>query len=255
MIYTVKVYCSIPAHVNLTHDLLCHLKRQNLSPEDFTIQTFYSKEALYNYVRKFDYTDFYGVPCNHFLEATMCHINESRRHHQSIDSRHYRRSPINTVQIRNDSYFLGYLTHDSLGRVIDLRNYTKELYTFNNAAYEEQQRLARREYWELRNSERDKRWEKAHKLYEGKVYWAYYRRIRTTQERRYAADTEHKPYLRGSRSFHNLPNAYDDLYFRREKSWKARNKKVRRQWGVNLDSHIDTGVFIRYFGTLNYHGK
>lgn len=74
---------------------------------------------------------------------------------------------------------------------------------------------------------------------ERKDYWGYYRKIRTTQERRYATACEHKPYVRGRRSFRSLPNTYDDLRYTDEKTWKARHK-VRKQWEVNLNNHIDT---------------
>ena len=85
-----------------------------------------------------------------------------------------------------------------------------------------------------------RKFENREKLYEGKSYWSYYRRIQTTQERRYAADHEHRPFVRGRRSYANLPNSWDDYYFRREKNWKARDKKARRQWGVNVSKHADT---------------
>jgi len=56
----------------------------------------------------------------------------------------------------------------------------------------------------------------------------YYRRIKTTQERRWAL--AHKEYVRGKRRFTSLPNSWDDLRNSKEhiKNWK-RTKK-RRQW-------------------------
>ena len=64
-----------------------------------------------------------------------------------------------------------------------------------------------------------------------KGYGCYYRNIKTTQERKYACDPEHKPYIRGKRNFRNLPESWDDIPVSRysiKKSWK-RTKK-RKQW-------------------------
>jgi hypothetical protein len=70
-------------------------------------------------------------------------------------------------------------------------------------------------------------------IHEGKWYWGYFRRMRTVQERRYAADPEHKPYIRGKRSIRNLPDSWqDEVTVTREKSWKARYKK-RKRYMVN----------------------
>lgn len=59
----------------------------------------------------------------------------------------------------------------------------------------------------------------------------FYRNIKTTQERKFCCDPEHKPYIRGKRSMKNLPEAWDDIWNSKElikKSWK-RTKK-RKQW-------------------------
>lgn len=56
-----------------------------------------------------------------------------------------------------------------------------------------------------------------------------YRNIKTTQEKKYACDSEHKPYIRGRRSFSNLPDAWDEIPTSSiKRSWK-RTKK-RKQW-------------------------
>lgn len=63
--------------------------------------------------------------------------------------------------------------------------------------------------------------------YRGRGY--YYRNIKTTQERKYACDPEHKPYIRGKRSLRNLPEAWDDIPANTiKRNWK-RTKK-RKQW-------------------------
>jgi len=240
MTYEVQIHCAIPTHITLTEEMVLHLRWKNLIADGFKTLTFPDQSAFFHYVRSFDYAAYDGRYFNHFLDATMCHINESRRHRQSFDSQHNRRKYVDTVNRGGNIYFIGYLTHDCSGRVIDMRNYTNELYSFDGASYEDQQRLIRHECWEEKEVVRDACWERANKLYEGKDYWRYWRIIRTTQERRYSVSEEHKPYVRGRRNFANLPNSYDDLHFCREKSWKARNKKARSQWAVNLKSHIDT---------------
>jgi hypothetical protein len=58
---------------------------------------------------------------------------------------------------------------------------------------------------------------------------SYYRQMQTTQERRayIGIQTEEfdvKIKLRQSRSFHRLPNAWNDLYFRPMRSWKEHRK-------------------------------
>ena len=56
----------------------------------------------------------------------------------------------------------------------------------------------------------------------------YYRRIRTTQERRWSI--AHRKYIRGRRSFRNLPEAWDDYRIadNYNRGWKRTKKK--RQW-------------------------
>ena len=241
--YTVQIYCSLAPFITITDDVQAYLKRQRLSLNDDIPKTlvFDSREALYSFVRGFDYTGYYEKHGNRFLDATMCSVNESRRHKQSFET-HYRYCwrPFNYVSELEGCYYLGYLTRDSRGRVIDLRNYSNELYEFDKNSYEDIQKLARRQHWETRYAILNDKWEKAKRLYEGKDYWAYYRRIRTTQERRCAANPEHKPFVRGRRSFENLPNSWDDFYFCREKNWKARDKKARWHWEVKLPKHIGT---------------
>jgi hypothetical protein len=60
-------------------------------------------------------------------------------------------------------------------------------------------------------------------------YWRrFYRRFRTTQERRALVDPDHKAYSRAGR--HCLPNAWDEETPREYcKSWKQCTRK-RKQW-------------------------
>ena len=57
----------------------------------------------------------------------------------------------------------------------------------------------------------------------------YYRRIHTTQERRWAY--AYKGYFRAGRNAKNLPNSWDDRLVgaRKDRSWKRCTKK-QRQW-------------------------
>jgi len=71
------------------------------------------------------------------------------------------------------------------------------------------------------------------------LYWRSYnrayrgnRRIRTTQERRWAHawdDVEFAPRVRGRRTAHSLPNSWDDIRGHNDKSWKTQSKR-RHQW-------------------------
>jgi hypothetical protein len=59
-----------------------------------------------------------------------------------------------------------------------------------------------------------------------------WRRIRTTQERRWAHawdDEEFAPTVRCRRNATNLPNTWDDYTAHNEKGWKCQSKR-RRQW-------------------------
>lgn len=57
-----------------------------------------------------------------------------------------------------------------------------------------------------------------------KKHWhkgCYYRSIKTTQERRFSFTAKDDGVRwRGKRNFHNLPNAWDDVYRGNEKNWK-----------------------------------
>lgn len=61
---------------------------------------------------------------------------------------------------------------------------------------------------------------------------SYYRRIRTTQERRIAIDKDVLPYIRGKRTFRNLPNTWDEIPRNVDHSWKS--KKIKKQWMKHL---------------------
>ena len=62
--------------------------------------------------------------------------------------------------------------------------------------------------------------------------WRGYRKIKTTQERRWAHawdDEEFAPKVRGRRSKRMLPDSWDDVRAHNDKSWKTQTKR-RHQW-------------------------
>lgn len=56
-----------------------------------------------------------------------------------------------------------------------------------------------------------------------------YRSPQTLSEMKQNTDVEHKEYVRGKRSKHNLPDAYDDLSFSRRKKETMRQKLQSRR--------------------------
>ena len=218
---------------------------------------FDSETDLYYYVRKADYINHAGEKGNHILEATMTNPNDSLRHKKLYDGsrRRDRRSfevhkCNRKLRDRSDKYHrmlhnrfahmyycLGYLVKDENGRTIDLRNYERELYSFDYVGYDNLRRKKCRieylERWNAIEKENDK--EKT-LLIGDKIL--YFRRMRTTQERRCVCDKENKPFIRGKRR--QLPDSWcAEKPICREKTWKARTK-VKQQWQVNIPLHIDT---------------
>ena len=66
-------------------------------------------------------------------------------------------------------------------------------------------------------------------------YYRYFRRPRTTAERRmaYLTESDTYGYPVKCRLRKDLPTSWDDLYFSRswDRSWKAKKGKKKRQWG------------------------
>ena len=214
------------------------------SEDDVRVFEFETLEELFHYVRAFDYIDKHGRQRNRFLDTTICNASEAQKSWcepvQGNECIFYR--PV--------IYYDGYLTQDINGKIIDLRKYIKELYAFDDRAYKAAMYAERCAEREARYAVRDAKKEKTEKLCEGKSYWRRFRRIRTTQERRYAADSDHKPFVRSRRNFANLPNSWDELYFPREKSWKARDRKARCQWDTKIAKHIGTAYLSRPWDDL-----
>lgn len=74
---------------------------------------------------------------------------------------------------------------------------------------------------------------KLNKRVERNDYPHYYREPHSTQERKMSCDEEHKPYIRGKRSYRNLPNAWNDIPKSqiKPKSWKKLTKS-KHQSGI-----------------------
>lgn len=83
--------------------------------------------------------------------------------------------------------------------------------------------------WRFRHELWEKRWEFRKTRLRTPHMWCY-RRIQTTQERRWACSDEHKPFIRAKRNKLNIPNSWDDInYARRGYGWKSYSKK-KKQW-------------------------
>jgi len=77
------------------------------------------------------------------------------------------------------------------------------------------------------------------RIYGEKYFWiGTLRGMRTLRERRYAADSEHKHFIRGRRR--HLPEPWGtEIPIRWQKNWKSRSK-ASRQWMANQKAHIST---------------
>jgi len=111
---------------------------------------------------------------------------------------------------------------DEYDRIIDPRTFKDEIlnYEFSNKGYH----YKRYEKYEFRRGPVPG----IHRFSSGR----YYRRMRTTQERRNSSDLEIKSYIRGKRSVRNLLNNWDDIPRNVDHSWKA--KKIKKQWMKHL---------------------
>ncbi len=77
-----------------------------------------------------------------------------------------------------------------------------------------------------------KRWNRKFDCGAKKSAYGGFRKIRTTQERKWAHawdDEEFAPRPRAARQGHNLPDSWDDYFSRAQKSWKWQSKR-KHQW-------------------------
>jgi len=238
--FTVQIYCVLLEGIEINNAIKKHFNcNERLHPDNYKTLTFNSKSDLFDFVRKFDWRNRKtGIWGNYFLEAVMCDSNDTKRHEFFVVD-HY-------MSLTGWSYYHGYLTKDAKGNIIDLRNFTKEIYRFHRfdsnacssyGAYGYRRYLHFEGYFE--DAEKDILSSKQNPKWMTVEEWKpYYRRFRTMQERRYIADKEHKPYIRGRRS--KLPEPWGtEISIPYQRSWKV-HTKVRRQWLVNKKVHTDT---------------
>jgi len=234
--YTVQIYCVLPEGIEINNAMKKYFNcNERLHPDNYKTLTFNSKSELFDFVRKFDWRNRKtGIWGNYFLEAVMCDPNDTKRHEFFVAD-HYMSST-------GWSYYRGYLTKDAKGNIVDLRNFTEEIYCFHRF---DSNACTHWIFWAFRNyienAEKDILSAKQNPKWMTVEDWQHrYRRFRTMQERRYATDKEHKPYIRGRRS--KLPEPWGTeipIPIPFQRSWKV-HTKVRRQWLVNKKVRKDT---------------
>lgn len=69
-------------------------------------------------------------------------------------------------------------------------------------------------------------------------FHSWWRKVKTTNERRANADSEISIYVRGTRSPKNLPNYFDDIRKSVDTSWKRRYK-CKKQWMIKWTNAKD----------------
>ena len=101
MEYTMRIYCCVPESIKITEQMKRSIRQNDLVIGGFVEVTFGNRDALFHYVRGYDYVntsvidlkkkkirqrDLYrvqyipGALGNHILDATMTHPNDSLRH-------------------------------------------------------------------------------------------------------------------------------------------------------------------------------
>ena len=217
----------------MKYELYTYSKTDGVDSISIAVEKFESEDALFAYVRRYDYIlDDGKTRSNYLIEAIMTNPRDSLR--RKIPQYKDRKKKV----VEKTAIGYGYLIKDEKGRIIDLRNYTDEVYRFDVKKYNKDIREKNNEAWEKRWAAREARWDKRERLLEGKPYWSYYRRFKTIQDRRFASIKEYKSYIRGKRR--HLPEPWGtEIPVCREMSWKARTK-VKKQWLVNKKNHIYT---------------
>jgi hypothetical protein len=242
MQYILQIHCEVPETYPAGNENSKALSKQKPQARSITIKEFDSKESLFYFVRRYDYVNKHGKRGNKFLEATMTLPNDALRHR--FMDRYCYPSTYKCV---------GYYLKNSEGRTIDLRHYTDELQKFDIEAYFN--KLNSEQHRSCLSSMESAEWyaELAEKKANAEKLYGYgwdgisLRGFRTKQERRWACDKEHKPFIRGKRR--KLPEPWGtEIHTILSKSWKDRRKsrdrngldKYKHQWNVNLPRHIDS---------------
>ena len=245
MKYELYTYCKTDPKYSEYSIAIGMAKRPCTATEKINIKCFENEETLFAYVRRYDYIMSNGKQGNRFLEAVMTNPNDSQRDKFGASNAKKKKALSGLI--------FGYLLKDEEGKVIDLRNYSDEVYNFDAVKYKS-------DIWKQIKNELEAKWKKCDDLWDKQhprqakaraflgervynynkyLWWLPYRYPRTWQERRFAAFPEYKPFTRGKRSYASLPCADDEIQFKLERSWKAQTK-VKKQWLVNKETHIDT---------------
>ena len=73
-----------------------------------------------------------------------------------------------------------------------------------------------------------------------KKIYRWCRHQRTTQEKRFSVDEDHAPYVRAKRNKANLPDAWNDDWKIRTRSWKDKRRTQYREAGEKAVKHTLT---------------
>jgi hypothetical protein len=207
MPYKVTVYLKLPENINMTEREQQLLLARNGVPSSRVLM-FKNEELFYHYVRKFDYLIQNRERRNYFLDALMAFETDSLRHKKTF----FYRNCMYTYYLGyrlEDIYFSSFVGYHSVDyEIINLNDYKMSGYI--------------------------------HRLSKTYINNDTYQMMRTYQERRYACDPEHKPYIRGKRR--HLPDPWDEKVRTFDFNWKRRIK-VKRQWQVNKRIHKDTVIY------------
>nr|PZN07520.1 MAG: hypothetical protein DIU64_12235 [Caldicoprobacter oshimai] len=162
--------------------------------------------ACYNYVT----SD--GVVRNSLFENIAMNLNDKK------------------VSYRWDSHLNDYIPYleqrefivlDENNRIIDIRLYKEEILNCSGIS----KTNTRKKLYKFRKGP-------VPNIFKPYKFGKYYRRPRTTRERKISADPDIQAFIRPKRRSQNLVNYWDDIPRHIDKCWK--NKKIERQWMKNL---------------------
>lgn len=180
-------------------------------------QIYYVQDFSNNKVTKIGSKQELIIWCVHNLEKSFYQVNMNGNDlYRSDIWDYYRNEPIPLYYLRK------YLFFDGLFRIIDVRQFSKEIL---NYVYPKQKRtLYKWKYIEL------PQFRNGPIPYTGySKHYCGLRHMKTTNERRQNCAPELKEFVRAKRNKGNLPNAWDDIFRPYSKCWKDCTKK-RKQW-------------------------
>ena len=117
----------------MKYELYTYSKTDGADSISIAVEKFESEDALFAYVRRYDYIlDDGKTRSNYLIEAIMTNPRDSLR--RKIPQYKDRKKK----EIEKTAIGYGYLIKDEKGRIIDLRNYTDEVYRFDVKKYEKE---------------------------------------------------------------------------------------------------------------------